>query len=119
MVEQTLEKMRFMLKKRGADGIQGLARNFRICDTNGSGQLDEEELAKVCALILAPGKKWRLQHTLPRSAPALRVAHTLSDRHSLMFVFMFMCMRRAPAFCWLSLALPLCYLSASDFAKSR
>ena len=35
------------IKKRGADGIQGLARNFRICDTNGSGQLDEEELAKV------------------------------------------------------------------------
>lgn len=47
LVEQSLEKMRHMLKKRGADGIQGLARNFRICDTNGSGQLDEEELAKV------------------------------------------------------------------------
>ena len=50
LVEQTLEKMRHMLKKRGADGIQGLARNFRICDTNGSGQLDEEELAKVRSL---------------------------------------------------------------------
>ena len=54
-VESVLEKMRSMLKKRGADGIQGLARNFRICDTNGSGQLDEEELAKcfrLCKLSL-------------------------------------------------------------------
>ena len=35
-VESVLDKMRYMLKKRGADGVQGLARNFRICDTNGS-----------------------------------------------------------------------------------
>ena len=55
--ESVLEKMRAMLKKRGADGIQGLARNFRICDTNGSGQLDEEEMAKcfrLCKIGLSP-----------------------------------------------------------------
>ena len=30
--------------------MTGLGRNFRICDTNGSGQLDEDELAKCCRL---------------------------------------------------------------------
>ena len=56
-VESVLGKMRTMLKRRGADGVQGLARNFRICDTNGSGQLDEEELAKcfrLCKVQLHP-----------------------------------------------------------------
>jgi Ca2+-binding EF-hand superfamily protein len=38
------------VKKRGAEGLQGLARNFKICDTNGSGKLDVEELAKCCKL---------------------------------------------------------------------
>ena len=55
--EAILEKLRFMLKKRGADGIQGLARNFRMCDANRNGILDLEEFAKcvaMCKLGLAP-----------------------------------------------------------------
>ena len=48
--EMVLEKLRAALKKRGAEGMQGLARNFRICDTNDSGQLDDEELAKCFRL---------------------------------------------------------------------
>lgn len=48
--EAILEKLRFMLKKRGAEGIRGLARNFKICDTDGSGKLDVGELAKCFAL---------------------------------------------------------------------
>lgn len=48
--ETVLERVRTQLKKRGAEGIQGLARNFRICDTNSSGQLDAEELSKCFRL---------------------------------------------------------------------
>lgn len=51
-----MEQMRNMLKKRGAEGIRGLARNFKICDTNGSGKLDLEELEKcfrLCKLNLS------------------------------------------------------------------
>jgi Ca2+-binding EF-hand superfamily protein len=48
--EHIIERMRAQLKKRGAEGLRGLARNFKICDTNGSGQLDFEELAKCCKL---------------------------------------------------------------------
>ena len=48
--EMVLEKLRAALKKRGAEGMQGLAHNFRICDTNDSGQLDDEELAKCFRL---------------------------------------------------------------------
>lgn len=53
--ESIVERMRVALKKRGAEGIRGLDRNFKICDTNGSGKLDEEELAKcfrLCKLTL-------------------------------------------------------------------
>ena len=53
-VESILERLRANLKRRGAEGIQGLARNFRICDTNGSGQLDDEELAKCFRLYKIP-----------------------------------------------------------------
>ena len=68
--ESIVERMRIVLKKRGAEGIQGLARNFRICDTNGSGQLDEEELAKCVRL---PSLLKRLDQVPPR-APACRLA---------------------------------------------
>jgi len=54
--EAIVEKMRTMLKKRGAEGIRGLARNFKICDTDGSGKLVLEELAKcirLCKLSLS------------------------------------------------------------------
>lgn len=57
--EAIVERMRVMLKKRGADGIRGLARNFKICDTDGSGQLSIEELAKcfnLCKLSLRPSE---------------------------------------------------------------
>jgi Ca2+-binding EF-hand superfamily protein len=45
-----IAKMRLMLKKRGAEGITGLARNFRICDTDHSGKLNVQELSKCCSL---------------------------------------------------------------------
>ena len=53
--EAIVEKMRTALKKRTADvdghsGIQGLARNFRICDRNNNRRLDLEEFAKCIAL---------------------------------------------------------------------
>ena len=64
-----MEKMRYMLKKRGADGIQGLARNFRICDTNGSGQLDEEELAKVSGSLFGRQTKIRRICLHPPAVP--------------------------------------------------
>jgi len=57
--ESILDKMRAMLKKRGADGVRGLGRNFRICDTDGSGQLNLEEMAKcfnLCKLSLKPSE---------------------------------------------------------------
>lgn len=53
--EAVLEQLREKLKKRGAEGIRGLARNFKICDTDGSQQLNEEELGKcfrLCKLDL-------------------------------------------------------------------
>ena len=50
MSEAVLEKMRATLKKRGAQGIRGLARNFMICDTDGSRALDVDELAKCCKM---------------------------------------------------------------------
>ena len=60
--EKLLEDLRVALKRRTADsegvsGIQGLARNFRMCDANRNGILDLEEFAKcvaMCKLGLAP-----------------------------------------------------------------
>ena len=49
-VEDVLDRLRTQLKKRGAEGLLGLARSFKICDTNGSGQLDAEELGKCFRL---------------------------------------------------------------------
>merc|ERR1719337_585232 len=49
-VEAVLEKMRNSLKRRGAEGIRGLGRHFKICDSDKSGQLDAEEFEKCCRL---------------------------------------------------------------------
>lgn len=59
--EEILVAMRAALKKRTADadgysGIQGLGRNFRICDRNGNKELDLEEFTKcvtMCKLGLS------------------------------------------------------------------
>ena len=53
--ETTLESLRAALKKRTADvdgmsGIQGLTRNFRLCDRNRNGVLDLDEFAMCVAL---------------------------------------------------------------------
>lgn len=49
-VEKVLEAVRAALRSRGAVGIKGLARNFKICDTDGSRKLDQSELAKCLRL---------------------------------------------------------------------
>ena len=49
-VEMVLESLRVALRRRGAEGIQGLARNFKICDTNRSGKLDTDEVRKCLRL---------------------------------------------------------------------
>lgn len=49
-VESILARMRAMLKERGAEGIKGLTRNFKICDTDGSMQLNRAEFTKCCNL---------------------------------------------------------------------
>ena len=38
-----IKKLRKQLAKRGARGMVGLSRNFRVMDSSGDGQLDEEE----------------------------------------------------------------------------
>ena len=48
--EAVMESLRKKLKKRGAQGIRGLARNFKICDRDGSRSLDVQELAKCCSM---------------------------------------------------------------------
>lgn len=56
-VESVLEAMRAALRARGAVGIRGLARNFQICDTDGSRKLDHDELRKclrLCKIDLQP-----------------------------------------------------------------
>ena len=60
--EAILKEFRRKLKMRtanpdGSSGIQGLARNFRICDSNKNGTLDLNEFAKciaLCKLNLTP-----------------------------------------------------------------
>ena len=47
---QLIARLRDALKKRGAAGIQGLARNFRICDVDKSKELDRDELSKCLRL---------------------------------------------------------------------
>ena len=48
--EVVMEALREKLKKCGAQGIRGLARNFKICDRDGSRSLDVQELAKCCSM---------------------------------------------------------------------
>ena len=48
--EAVMEVLREKLKKRGAQSIRGLARNFKICDRDGSRSLDLHELAKCCSM---------------------------------------------------------------------
>ena len=55
-VEKIAEALRAALRSRGAVGIFGLARNFKICDTDGSRKLDRDELGKclrLCKLQLS------------------------------------------------------------------
>ena len=49
-VESALERMRAMLKKRGAEGLHGLSRNFRICDSSRDGMLNLAEFETCCRL---------------------------------------------------------------------
>ena len=54
-VEDILHNLRIELCKRGAKGISGLARKFRIIDDDNSKTLDAEEFAKAmneCAIML-------------------------------------------------------------------
>lgn len=43
-----IERFRKALKSRGANGIIGLSRQFKIADDNGSGTLDFMEFKKCC-----------------------------------------------------------------------
>ena len=49
-VEEVMTKLRASLKRRGAEGIRGLARHFKICDTNKNGTLDQDEFEKCIRL---------------------------------------------------------------------
>lgn len=48
--EAVLERLRKSLKRRGAEGIRGLSRHFRICDRNNNGLLDIDEFDKCCRI---------------------------------------------------------------------
>lgn len=49
-LEAILTDLREKLRARGAVGIRGLARNFKICDTSKDNQLQPEELVKCLQL---------------------------------------------------------------------
>ena len=49
-VEEVLARLRVSLKGRGAEGIRGLARHFRIVDRDHSGKLDRDEFSRLCTL---------------------------------------------------------------------
>ena len=49
-VEAVLEKLRASLKRRGAEGIRGLGRHFKIVDRDRSGSLDFDEFAQACRI---------------------------------------------------------------------
>lgn len=98
-----LDGMRAALKKRtvnadGHSGIEGLGRNFRICDRDGSGQLDAAEFSKciaLCKLSMSADHVAKLhaffdrdgngtsEHARPTSAPRHLHADTCVRRASL------------------------------------
>lgn len=49
-VEAILQKLRKSLAKRGAEGVRGLARHFKIVDRDGSGGVDPDEFANFCRI---------------------------------------------------------------------
>ena len=49
-VDAVLEKLRASLKKRGAEGIRGLSRHFKIVDRDNSKSIDADEFAQLCKL---------------------------------------------------------------------
>ena len=49
-LEGILERLRLSLKKRGAEGIRGLSKHFRLCDKDRSGKLNHDEFQKVVHL---------------------------------------------------------------------
>ena len=49
-VEAVLERLRASLKRRGAEGIRGLGRHFKIVDRDRSGSLDADEFANACRI---------------------------------------------------------------------
>ena len=57
-VQELLESLRAALRSRsGSGGIKAVAKNFKICDRNGSGSLDHDEVKKclkMCKLELEP-----------------------------------------------------------------
>jgi len=48
--EAVLTKLRASLKKRGAEGIRGLSRHFKIVDRDKSGSIDADEFANLCRI---------------------------------------------------------------------
>lgn len=68
-VEAVLAKLRTSLKGRGADGIRGLARHFKIVDRDRSGSLDSDEFANACRinrLDLSPTEQATLMKAFDR-----------------------------------------------------
>lgn len=49
-VDAVLEKLRASLKRRGAEGIRGLARHFKIVDRDNSKSIDADEFSQLCNL---------------------------------------------------------------------
>mmetsp|Transcript_72498 Transcript_72498/g.143977 ORF Transcript_72498/g.143977 Transcript_72498/m.143977 type:complete len:391 (-) Transcript_72498:608-1780(-) len=49
-VEHLLEKLRASLKRRGAEGIRGLARHFKIVDRNNNKTLEQDEFEQACRI---------------------------------------------------------------------
>ena len=78
-VEEGMTKLRASLKRRGAEGIRGLARHFKICDSNGNGTLDADEFTKCCRLNNL-GLTTSDISLLPHGADAARIRPCRPDR---------------------------------------
>ena len=71
--EPILDRLRAALKGRGAVGITGLSRNFRICDTSGDKKLSLDELSKcfrMCKISLPPDEIQVTGCFPPRAIPS-------------------------------------------------